>query len=348
MTFCKLRPSQSDRASFVGAALVALATSLPTAAEDQAEIQPATQSARATFKGLIIDYTGETLSIRTGPMAVVKTFPAAEVISVETEYVPAHSRGLELFTERKYREAEAQFTAALEDEERTWVRRELLASLVKCALAEDDLRKAALRFAPLVESDPQTRHWGLVPLVWDVDAVDVPSDADARTVLLAGGRAAPLIAASWNLFRKGQRSPDADAELQKLASEADVRIQRFAQMQLWRVRLATQTVTTNERRRWEATTDDLPVSMRAGAHVLIGQAAWQQKDALKAAAEWMWLPLHHPELGGLAAWSQWRAAKALEATGDSASSTLLLREIPRRFPGTKAATRAVASPSQPR
>lgn len=348
MTSARSRRRSKSRSAIAGTILLGLAITSPVAAEDQAEILSATQSTRITIKGFIADYTGETLSIRTGPMAVLKTFPTAEVLSVETDYLPAHSRGLELFAARQYRDAEAQFTAALEDEERTWVRRELLASLVKCALAEDDLRKAALRFAPLVESDPQTRYWGLIPLIWDADAVEMPGEADARTVLLAGGRVAPLIAASWNLFREGQRSPAAEAELQKLASDANVRVQRMAQMQLWRLRLATQSVSSDELRRWESDADDLPFPMRAGAHVLIGQAAWQQKDAFKAAAEWMWLPLHHPELTGLAAWSQWRAAEALQSAGETTSATRLSREIPQRFPGTKAAMRATALPADSR
>jgi hypothetical protein len=111
-------------------------------------------------------------------------------------------------------------------------------------------------------------------------------------------------------------------------------------MQLWRIRLATQAVTEAERRRWEATTDDLPVSLQSGAHVLIGKAFWQQKDALRAAAEWMWLPLHYADQAGLAAWCQLRAAEALQSAGEQAAATGLVRELSQRFPETKAAARS--------
>lgn len=309
-------------------------------AEDVAVIQSPMQSTRITIKGQIVDYTGQTLSIRTGPAAVLKTYPATDVVKVETEYSPAHARGLELFATRKFTEAEAAFAEALEDEERTWVRRELLASLVKCALAEDRLRQAALRFAPLVESDPQTRHWGLIPLIWDEDAVTLPSEADARTVLLAGGRVAPLIAASWNLYRQGLKSADAESTLQSLASDADVMLQRLAQMQLWRVRLKTMAVTDSERRRWQTFADGLPLSLQGGAHVLMAEAAWRQKDVLKAAAEWMWVPLNHAEQPALAAWCQSRAAEALQSAGDNAAAERLRQELRARFPEAKAVTRS--------
>ena len=332
------RPSRSLFVLIVWG-LVSIAPA-PARAEDTAVIQSPTQSTRVTIKGQIVDYTGQSLSIRTGPMAVLKTFPATEVVKVETEYSPAHARGLKLFGARKFTEAEAAFTEALEDEERTWVRRELLASLVKCALAEDRLRQAALRFAPLVESDPQTRHWGLVPLIWDEEAVTLPSEADARTVLLAGGRVAPLIAASWNLYRQGLKSADAESTLQALASDADVMLQRLAQMQLWRVRLRTMAVTETERRRWQTFAVDLPPSLQGGAHVLMGEAAWRQKDALQAAAEWMWLPLHHAEQPALAAWCQLRAAEALQSAGDTTSAERLRQELRIRFPQTKAALRS--------
>ncbi len=313
---------------------------MTAAAEDRVVIQSPRQSSRQEIKGMVVDYTGDQLSIRTGPMAVTKTFPTADVVSVETDYLPPHARGLELIAERKVREAEAQLTLALEDEERTWVRRELLATLVQCALAEDDLRKAALRFGPLVESDPHTRHWGLVPLVWDVDAVPVPSESEARTVIASGSRVAPLIAASWNLERNGRRSAEAEAELQKLATDADATLQRLAQMQLWRVRLATGTVTENEVRRWESAAEDLPRGLRAGAHVLVGRAAWQQQDTLRAAAEWMWLPLHHSEHFGLAAWGEMRAAEALQFAGDASGARRLAHEVSERYPGTLAVKRA--------
>ena len=67
-------------------------TLVPARAEDTAVIQSPTQSTRVTIKGQIVDYTGQSLSIRTGPMAVLKTFPATEVVKVETEYSPAHAQ----------------------------------------------------------------------------------------------------------------------------------------------------------------------------------------------------------------------------------------------------------------
>ncbi|MDP1799259.1 MAG: hypothetical protein Q8K78_17320 [Planctomycetaceae bacterium] len=309
-------------------------------AEDRVSIRVPTQSVLLPLRGMVVDYTGETLTLRTGPMADVRKIPTADVVTVETDYQEAHSRGRDLFAAGKIHEAEEQFQLALEEEERPWVRRELLAALVRCALFEDDLRRAALRFLPIVESDPRTMYWGLIPLSWGVDAVRLPTEAEARTLQVIGTPVAKLIATSWNLERNGRRHAESEAALLTLASDADPTLQRLAQMQLWRVRLSTNTVTPNELRRWEAFAEDLPEALRTGAHVLIGRGAMQQKDALRAAAEWMWLPLQHGEHRGLAAWGQVRAAEAMQAAGDSVAAGFLARETIHRFPAKQAAKQA--------
>ncbi len=311
-------------------------------AEDIVYLRSATSSVQLPTRGMVIDYTGETLTLRTGPTAAERIIPIADVVRVETHYLEAHTRGRELLAAGKIREAEEQFQLALENEERPWVRRELLAGLVRCALFEDDLRRAAIRFVSIIESDPHSMDWGLIPLVWDTEAVPPPTEAETRAFQAIGTPLATLIAASWNLERNGRRNPDAEAALQALASDADPTRQRLAQMQLWRVRLTTHAVTASELRRWEALAADLPPSLRAGAHVLMGQAALQQQDALKAAAEWMWLPLRHAEHRGLAAWGQVRAAEAMQAAGDSAAARYLALEAEQRFPESRALKRSAA------
>lgn len=311
-------------------------------AEDIVVVQLPTQSVLVTYRGMVTDYTGDVLSLRTGPAADVRTFPFTDVVSVKTDYVEAHVRGRDLFAAGKIREAEEQFQLALEDEERAWVRRELLASLVRCALYVDDLHRAAIRFVALIESDPHSMHWGLIPLVWDVDAVPLPTEVQARTMQAIGSPLATLIAASWNLERNGRRHPDAEAALQALAADADPIVQRLAQMQLWRVRLATNAVTPNELRRWESAATHLPPGLRLGAHVLMGQAAMQQQGALKAAAEWLWVPLLHADHRGLAAWCQLQAAEAMSAAGDATAAEALAREGQQRFPLPKFQSRTEA------
>lgn len=294
-------------------------------------IRSPTSSVVMPLRGMVTDYTGAMLILRTGPTAEERLIPAAEVVSVVTDYQVAHTRGLTLYNAGQIRPAEEQLQLALEEEERPWVRRELLAALVKCALFEGDLRRASVRFVAIIESDPQSHFWGLIPLVWEREAVKVPTDAEAQVVHNLGSTVARLIAASWNLERNGRRNPEAETTLHGLATEADHRVQRLAQMQLWRVRLTTGTVTANELRRWESAAEELPTGLRCGAHVLIGRGAMQQQDVLKAAAEWLWIPLRHAEHRGLAAWCQIRSAEALHAAGDSAAARLLAYEGQQRF-----------------
>lgn len=310
-------------------------------ADDVVNLQPAGQASRVTFRGVILDYTGTTLTLRTGVGAGIKTYPAAEVVSIQTEYEPEQRRGEELYKARQYLEAEAQFAAALEAEDRGWVRRELLAWQARSALQRMDLHTAAQRFLPLYEGDPTTPHLGLIPLVWDEAAVPLPTLAEQRSFRAsAQSPAGRLILASWQLRTNGQTDPAAEKELRDLANGADIRVQRLAQAQLWRLRTLSGAVTPTELKRWEILTEDLPSNMRGGAYYLIGVEAARQQMPLPAVAAWLWLPLVYDEQPALAAHAQWRAIEALTAFGDRAAATRLARELPERFPQTPAASRA--------
>ncbi len=294
-----------------------------------------------TFRGVILDYTGSQLTVRTGVGSGTKSFPAAEVVSIQTAYEPEQLRGEELYKAREFLEAEAQFAAAMENEERGWVRRELLAARVRCALQRMDLFAAAQRFLPLYEGDPTTSHIGLIPLVWDDGAVTVPTSAEQRSLRTSGqsplGR---LILASWQLRVNSTTDPAAEKDLRDLASEADIRVQRLAQAQLWRLRTLSGAVTPTELRRWELLTEDLPSNLRGGPYYLIGTEAARQQMPLQAVAAWLWLPLIYNDQPALAAHAQWRAVEVLANFGDMAAARRLAVELPERFPQTPAASRA--------
>ena len=133
---------------------------------DRVLVQPAGKAGRITLSGYIQDYTGRGLVLQTRGGTGVSRYTREEVLEVTTNYNEKHLAARKLFAEGKIAEADAAFQEALEDENRTWVRREILASQVKCALWRGDLSRAALRFLPIIESDPETIYFGLIPLVW--------------------------------------------------------------------------------------------------------------------------------------------------------------------------------------
>lgn len=332
-----MSPDRSIRRAIVCSLSLLLATKL--AAQDRVVIQPAGQSSRVTVTGRVLDYTGRELTLQTGVGAGVKQFPRSEVVEITTAYTEPHQRGLQLFAAGRIKDADAAFATALEEEPRTWVRRALLAAQVKCAWWTGDYTRAATRFLPMAESDPATIYFGLIPLVWTEDAPATASPAEARAWLKSNSPAARLIGASWLLT--GTERSAAEAVLAELATDTNPLIQRLAQAQRWRLRLATGPLPTAELRRWEAFARELPVEVRGGPYFLIGRGYAERQEALEAAAAWLWLPFEYADLRALAAEAHQRAAEQLAAAGDTFAARTLANEVGLRYADLPVAERAL-------
>ena len=326
---------------FIAGALHAAGPDDAVPLTDRVVVQPAGRTSRMTVAGDIEDYTGRGLILQTRRGAGTMRYSRSEVIEVHTKYSSEHLTGKKLFSEGRVAEADEEFQKALDDEDRPWVRREILASQVKCALWRGDYKRAAQRFQAIAESDPDTLYFGLMPLVWQEQPLPSVTAAasEARRWLQSETASARLIGASWLLH--GPDNAAATRLLKELASSPQPTIQRLAQMQMWRTRLEARDLTAAEVRRWVTLTDEFSADLRAGAQFLIGRAYEQQHDDLNAAAAWLWLPFEHPEHRHLAAEAQARAAEALLRAGETAAALQQAREVSLRFENTPAATRAL-------
>jgi tetratricopeptide (TPR) repeat protein len=312
---------------------------------------------RFPISGYVEDYTGRELSVRLRPNEAVRRYPRADVIEVVTEYTPHHEKGRRLFASRKINEARQEFAASLNDEDRPWVRREILASQVRCALWTGDYQQAALRFLPIVESDPETFHYSLVPLNWTDDEPASKLRRDAREWM--NSTTSPLlrlIGASW-LLSVADGTRDAEQSLKRLARESDVRIQRLAQMQLWRLKLKENArVDPEEIDRWGRFAEELSVELRGGSYFVIGQAWAQRQEYERAARAYLWLPLVYDADRWLCSHACFQAAQSLAEPGDQSQAANLYSEVVFRYGdtpwGTKAETawkaiRGTATDSRP-
>jgi tetratricopeptide (TPR) repeat protein len=257
------------------------------------------------------------------------------VIEVTTEYTPHHDRGRRLFAEGKIAEAKLELTAALNDEDRPWVRREILATQVKCALWNGDYHDAVARFLPIVESDAETFHFDLVPLCW-TDA-DPPASVrfDAREWIAPGATPlSKLIGASW-LLSVADGSGEAEQVMRRLAREPDVRIQRLAQMQLWRLKLKKNgQIDPNEITRWDRFVEEIPRELRGGSYFVIGQAWKQRHEHERAARAFLWLPLVFDTDRWLSSRACYEAADSLNSLGDPTQAANLYSEVIFRYGDT--------------
>ena len=294
---------------------------------------------RFPISGIVDDYTGRevTVIVRAGEAA--RRYPRQDVIEVQTAYTAHHEKGRQWLAKGEVAQAKPELTQALKEEDRAWVRRLILADLVRCAMWNGDYLSAAPNFLAIVESDPETMHFGLAPLAW----TDQPSSAnvifEARAWVTEKSLIAQLIGASHLLFDR-ESNDQAETVLRRLARESNVRLQRLAQMQLWRVRSVSGTATPSELQRWETAIDELPEELRAGGYYVLGQTFRRQQQPERAAAILLWLPLVYDSDRYLAARACFEAAELVESFGDRSQATNLYSEVVFRFPDTPLAGKA--------
>lgn len=303
-------------------------------AQDRALIQQA-KGSRIPVSGIVQDYTGRELVLRVKSNEPPRRYPRAEVIEVTTDYTSHHNRAQKLFAAGQIADANQEFATALDEEDRLWVRREILAGQVRCALWRGDYPTAVTRFMLIVESDPETFHYSLAPLNWtnDLPPENVKYEARNWTDPKAS-LASKLIGASW-LVTVDENANEAEQILKRLARESDQRIQRLAQMQMWRVKLRqSKQIDPHEITRWQQFAERLPVELRGGSYFVIGQAAKRGQDFERAARAFLWLPLVYDSDRWLAAHACFEAADALGALGDQDQARSLYSEVVFRFGDT--------------
>ena len=303
-----------------------------SSAEDRVVIQQPGGS-RFPVVGLIEDYTGRDLTIRTRIGDKLRSYPRSDVVEVQTAYTARHDKGRQLLADGHAVEAAVELSVAVKEEDRMWVRREILALLVKCALWDGDYRTAVSRFLLIAESDAETLHFGVAPLAWSDDAPDSNVRFDAKSWLAARSPISKLFGAS-HLLSDPTSTNEAEAALRFLARESNVRVQRLAQMQLWRQRIKTGAVTPAELSRWESAVEELPQELRAGGYFVLGQAYRKQQERERSAAALLWLPLVYDADRHLAARACFHAAEQIESLGDRPQATNLFSEVVFRFGDT--------------
>lgn len=309
-------------------------------AEDRVTVRTETGSGQAVLTGTVKDWNGERLRMKAGED--VREFDASRVADVVSPRLPTHVAGLKSLAEGRADAAHASLTKALGEEPRQWMRREILAAIVRADLAREDRAAAGKDFLALLESDPKTRHFNFIPLDWDTNPPSTVLSSAARGWTQGNaGDAAKLLASSVLLFDPAA-GKDAAETLDRLARSADTRIYTLARAQLWRQQVARGTVPAGEIERWQDRVIDIPEPLRGGAYFQIARAWALRGDPERAAAAFLWLPLVYDADAGLAASAAVLAAEELTKFGRTADAVQLYREVLARFPQTSAAVRAKA------
>jgi tetratricopeptide (TPR) repeat protein len=297
---------------------------------DEVVQRGSTPGSRITVRCQILDYTGSKLTARQAASSKPFEIKASNVITVRTAQTTAQKDGIKAFDEGKTRDAEFQFTEAINSEPRIWMRREILTMLVRCALKRNDYLTAGTRFQLLFESDPETAHMNLIPLLWNDDILD----GETRTVAIAWLQdekpIARLLAASWLFFDPGH-SETAFAVLNELARTPPERIRQLASWQRRRLQIRSGDVTDFNLQRWDDAVDNLEPALRPGPTFLLSRGYVVRQDFEFAAATFLKVPLIHDSEHPISAESLLLAGQALTKIGLRKDAAKLYAEILDRY-----------------
>lgn len=324
------RIATTFRSSFL--VLWLLAT--PLAAQDVVILQTEGTSSRLTMPCQVVDYTGERITVQFKSGAAQKTYPAEQVVEVRTAWLDSHELGRKLLTERKLDEATRALQAALVAEKRDWVRREILSLLIRCSSRNGDRASAGTRFLQLLKSDPTTRQFGLIPLVWASESASGAAKSQAREWLKQDSDVARLLGASL-LLDDGATGDTAAQELQALQRSTDERVRSLSQAQSWRLKLRALEIGDLELNRWDTRIHEMPAKLRGGPSYLLGRGWAMRREHDRAATSLLWVMLMDDGDARLAARAGVEAAESLKRLGQPDDAQRLLQEIAVRFPDTE-------------
>ncbi len=307
---------------------------------DRVIIQNPKSSSRIAVRGMILDYTGNSITIKSAVNQTVREYPALSVVKVATSHVVPYLEGMKFYSSQRFSDAASSFEKAITQEDRKWVRREILAMLVRSALQQGDYKKASSRFIMLVESDPETFHFHLIPLQWSPSPLTNITQLDGLAWMQSKSATNRLIGAS-RLLLDEKYGHFATSEMKKLAANSDHRIHHLAKTQLWRLELQhPKKLTDYQLESWQKQIEAAPSQYRAGGWFLLGTAHILKRNYEQAATALLWLPLVYDTDRHLAAQCCYEGAEALLKIGKKRQAITLLEEVTQRFRKTPAAKQA--------
>ncbi len=321
--------------------LGALAVSDSIGLADEVVVHGSTSTSRITINCEVLDYTGKKLVIKTAANKNEQTYSAADVVSVRTMHTDAHESGLKALAAGDTDAAEAAFDRAVNQELRTWVRRELLALQIRCSLRRADWVAAGQRFSRLYQSDPDTRHVDLLPLNWSPRPIDTAAARGQAAVWLRDKQQplTQLLAASWLCF-EAKYDAECEQAWPSLVRLPDERLRTLAQWQSYRRRAAVEGIEDTEIARWESRVTKLEPPLRAGPYFMLGLAFERRHEFDLAAAAFLRLPFAHPTDHPITADALFNASVCIERTGLSTEAASLRQELITKYRHTTAAIKA--------
>ena len=279
--------------------------------------------------GLVEDFTGEELLVKRMGQTVPDRYPASNVQMVQTWRSPIHEQGLKEFEAGENAQAELSLQKALQDEPRDWMKREILAQLIRCAIRRGDWSLAGSLFLKITREDPTTQFWNVAPLQWAPQSMGDSQKTLARTWIKEADSPTRLLAASW-LLLDPVYGETAQKQMDDLARDANRIIAPLARSQQWRMRLG-QEISELEIQKWQRDVRRLPRSLRAGPQYLVARGQLQRNEQRAAVAELLWLSTAYTDHEELTARALVEAASVLGKSGQTGDAMTLYTLIIEKY-----------------
>ena len=289
-------------------------------------------------KGTIQSWQGSKIRMLIGSRE--REFDTADVFDVQTNWPDGFLEGKRLLEQRKFGKAFQAFknadTVENRGPSRKWVRHEIAGQIIQCLQATGNHAKAADEFIGVVESDPQTRLFSLIPLQWNAASEGRPSPAEISQWLTAKNSAVRLLGASW---QKSSAKRSALDVLQSLLQDDNPLVVHLATAQLWDP-LSAQAA---DIKRWTRQLNVMPASLRAGPYLVLADAQSRNKMYDPAAVNLMRIPILYASNRSLSAPALYSAGRVLQNAGRQNEATRVWNELRRDFPSSTWAERVSAA-----
>jgi tetratricopeptide (TPR) repeat protein len=293
---------------------------------------------RSTVNGTVLDQTGQQTVVRR-QSGSEQSIPTADVLELQFQRTATHEAADQLFEAGEYDEAIRSYLAAMGNEPRVWVRRMMVAQLVRAYTLQSQIDRAGRAFLELIQSDPTTHYFSSIPLAWGPSTASPSLQRQAEQWLAAEQEAtASLIGASWLL--SGSRRGDALERLRQLAADPDPRIAFLAQAQVWRTRTAL--ADAAEVDRWETIVRRMPSELRGGPYYVLGKGLSAVSRHQQAALAFLRVPILYKPQRDLVPWALLSAGRELERIEQADGAVTLYQEILRQHADHPAAAEANA------
>lgn len=299
-------------------------------ADDRLVVRRPGSQGKFEVHGEILDQRGEEITFRAGEDAPIQTFRGAEILVVEPVRSQLHQEGRDLLSKDPVQAAQL-LEQALGEETRAWVRRDILADLIKSAVVQREYPVAGARYLALETSDPETRYLAVIPLRWTRETPSREDRAAALKWLRSRSPTAQLLGAS-QLLLDSEAASDAQAALRQISRGDSLRLQPLAQWQLRRLEAFSGQPRLSDLQYWQTALDQLPAHLQAGPAFLVAEALDRRSETTLATSYWLRLITLESNDLRLAAEALGRSVASLRRLGQSAEADKLEVELHQRFP----------------